>query len=496
MTNESTIDRSWNRLSTAIVSWALAILPFQIVALGWRPPDDAMRHVGKVLSGKTWSEILVLRPEATVDPAAGWHALLGLVHRVGVQSGTALLVFSAVFAAAIYLLTPLALARRPEAWALALTIVALGEPLFWKRLMLGRPFLVSMTVLSVLAWKWRSFRADRWPPLSSLGLTLLIALATWMHGGWYLFALPLAGLVISRELVAAARVALAIFAGVVLGALLTGSPVAFLHQTALHPFWALATRFPQSVLVGEFQPSGGALAMVAVVLAMIAWRRLSGQPFETPLASDPVFCLAALGWALGLHTMRFWLDWGLPAVLIWMTREFEAGWPRWGGAGGIPRRRLLTTLAISAVLFLAVTADVGARWSGYRNRPFLHADDPQQAPWLPAPGGILYSNSMRVFYDEFFENPRAPWRYMVGFEPALMSPRDVRIFRSIQLVGAGDRSFLPWIERMRPEDRLVIVRSGGGRPKLPQLEWHSPYRGMWIGRLPPASAPSSSVPPT
>lgn len=487
-------DRTWSRLTTLIVFWVLAILPFHLVSLGWRPPDDAMRHVGKVLSGKSWSEILVLRPEATVDPAAGWHAWLDFAHRAGVRSGTALLVFSVVFGATLYLLTPLAFCRRPEAWGLALAIVALGEPVFWKRVMLGRPFLVSMTVLSILAWSWRSFRADRWPWRSSVGLAFLMALATWMHGSWYLFALPLAGLALSREVRAAGRVALAMAAGVLLGALLTGAPLAFLHQTALHPVWALATKFPQTVLVSEFQPSGGALAMVAVVLATIAWRRLKGQSFETPLAGDPIFCLAVLGWALGLHTMRFWLDWGLPAALVWLTQNFEAQWPEWREEGAVPRQRLLSTLAIVALLFLAVGADVGGRWSSYRNRPFLHADNPQQAPWLPEPGGILYSNSMRVFYDQFFENPRAPWRYMVGFEPALMPPRDVRIFRTIQLEGAGDASFLPWIERMRPEDRLVIVRSGSSRPKLPQLEWFSPYRGMWIGRLP--SAPTPGSPPT
>jgi len=475
-----------------VALWAVVVVPSRVVGVGFRPADDARRHAAKVLSERPWSEIFVLRPEATVDPHPGWHAVLATAHRAGIRSGTGLVVFSSLALAVLFLGAPLLLrAVRPEAWLLALLVVTLGSLDFPRRLLLGRPFLFAMSVLLAVALAWPRLRGERFPAGPWVGLTALLGLAVWIHGNWYLWLLPLAAFVAAGETRVAARFGAAVAAGTALGALATGAPLAFLAQTARHPLWATATDLPKRVLVAEFQPSDGNLWMVAAMLALVAARTARGGS-PAALARDPVFLLAAGSWALGFHTARFWWDWGVPASLVWMARELEPGLAT---IARRPRQRALATVLIAAVFFLAFTSDRKSRWSGTRDAAFLSAELPAHRPWLPGPGGTLYSNDMRVFYNTFLRNPRAPWRYQVGFEPALMPPEDLAVFRRIQLDYASDASFAPWVARMQPHDRLVIVRSQPGRPKIPRLEWHSPYRGMWIGRLPVGDSAAGAAEP-
>ncbi|MGE4191666.1 MAG: hypothetical protein AB7G12_17410, partial [Thermoanaerobaculia bacterium] len=101
--------------------------------------------------------------------------------------------------------------------------------------------------------------------------------------------------------------------------------------------------------------------------------------------------------------------------------------------------------------------------------------------------GVLYSNSMGLFYDTFFENPHAPWRYVLGFEPGLMPPDELAVLRATQRSGAADASFLPWVAKMRSADRLVIARADPRPPAIDALDWATPFDGLWIGRLRPAA---------
>ncbi|MFO7821544.1 MAG: hypothetical protein R6V56_05765, partial [Lentisphaeria bacterium] len=40
----------------------MVLIPFKIISYGYLPSDDALRHCAKAVSGKSWSEILVLNP--------------------------------------------------------------------------------------------------------------------------------------------------------------------------------------------------------------------------------------------------------------------------------------------------------------------------------------------------------------------------------------------------------------------------------------------------
>jgi hypothetical protein len=52
------------------------------------------------------------------------------------------------------------------------------------------------------------------------------------------------------------------------------------------------------------------------------------------------------------------------------------------------------------------------------------AEHPELEGWMPDNGGIFYSVDMTLFYQTFFKNPNADWRYILGFEPTLMTDED------------------------------------------------------------------------
>ena len=57
-------------------SWSRVVTALRILALGYLPYDDALRHAAKAVSGRPWSEILLLRPGFDLDSNPGWHAFL------------------------------------------------------------------------------------------------------------------------------------------------------------------------------------------------------------------------------------------------------------------------------------------------------------------------------------------------------------------------------------------------------------------------------------
>jgi hypothetical protein len=307
---------------------------------------------------------------------------------------------------------------------------------------------------------------------------LLVASATWIHAAWYLFLLPVAACAAAGRVLAARRLALATAAGVVLGALLTGQPLAFLRQTFLHGVLALGHREPASTLAGEFLPFTGAPLMVLATGAMLLWRRArgSGRP---AVGRDPVFVLAALGWALGFVAIRFWSDWGVPALLVWLAGELQEVMEAdvVEGSG----RRIAAAAALTGTALLALSADAHGRWSTVDRTyaPLLRTD---ARPFLPDDGGILYSGDMRVFYETFFRYPTARWRYIAGFEPGLMPPEDLAVYRQL-LKNLTPEAPEPWVRKMRPEDRFIIA-TAGARPPVPGLEWSHVGGAFWSGRVP------------
>src|SRR5207244_5560880 len=51
-----------------IVLFTMILIPAKIISYGYLPADDALRHAAKAVSGKPWSEILVMRSDFLIDP--------------------------------------------------------------------------------------------------------------------------------------------------------------------------------------------------------------------------------------------------------------------------------------------------------------------------------------------------------------------------------------------------------------------------------------------
>jgi hypothetical protein len=482
-------------VARAAVLLAAIIIPFRILGHGFLPLDDALRHVGKIVSGKEWAELMVVRADMPMDSHPGWHAFLGFVHQVTGWDAHGLLVFSVVGLFAAVSIPAVLLLRRPEAWMLSLVVLAVAENRLLGRLLMGRPFLVTLAAyLAVVLLLPRLSEGEK-PPRTVMGLIVgAIAIAVWMHPVWYLWSVPVLACVLARSWSTASRLAGCTALGIVLGCCLTGHPFDFLFQTFEHGALTVDLDAPAAALTQELRPQTGSISFLLVLFAVLATNALRGR-FSRALLDTPAFWLVVFGWVMGWVSLRFWSEFGLPAALVVMAMQLEdviaEYWPEgeWS--------RLVPVGAACLAGILVWSANVEGRWRNHASRfDILYSEEAQQSGVLPEPGGILYSDQMEPFFQGIYRAPRAPWRYMVGFEPALMPPEDRTIYNRI-LDARPHRPpgyFEPWISRMRPGDRMILEsQSAGGPPQLDGLQWQFVPPTFWIGRVvPPGAAPADA----
>jgi hypothetical protein len=243
----------------------------------------------------------------------------------------------------------------------------------------------------------------------------------------------------------------------------------------------------QRTLVTEFQPFSGDALALTVIGGLLVLRNMGGFPTR-PWRTNPAFWLACICWVLGFKANRFWVDWGLPALMVLTTCDLQSLLEARFAADSL--KRLALTVGLVVMTYLAATNDSGSRWTYNLTRQYLEADNPDLKGWLPEPGGIFYTADMGLFFQTFYKNPNAGWRYIVGYEPALMPNEDFQVYQNILWNFCDAKSFEPWVKKMRPADRLVVHGSNGSPPGIPQLEWKYGISGIWIGRLPRTNAPS------
>lgn len=467
-----------------IVRWVvlacLALVPLRILSTGHLPEDDALRHAAEGASGRAWSDVLVLRPEMTMDSHPGWHALLGAAHRILGGGAPELVVVSVVLLLLLLLLPAVFLLRRPEAWALAVAAFATLEPRLFNRFADGRPFVLHASLLLVLCLLVLRRAPDQAVRLRPLVLiTFLLGLAVWMHPSWYLYLLPAGVCLAAGQRRLALLFGAVLASGLLLAGFFYGHPVEFLSQSVRHLLLTMGSPAPPGTLSRELEPGDGSPLLLLGVVAIVLWQLARGR-FEPGRLRGPVPLLALAGWLLGWLVIRFWSDWGAVALLAWMAVELQRALEEWIPEEA-PRRMLLAAVCGVAAL-LACSATV--RGGRAVERPFLALGAPGAEPMLPDPGGILYSDDMRLFFQLFYSRPQAPFRYMVGFEPGLMPPEDLATFRQITAARTPE-NFAPWLAKMTPRDRLIL-RSTEGQPPIPGLEWTQMTRSLWSGRLPRA----------
>ncbi|HEY8154444.1 MAG TPA: hypothetical protein VII72_09990 [Myxococcota bacterium] len=473
----------WRRfapLAVWVVSALLGLLiPLQILQLGYRPGDDALRHVGKALSGRSWTEILVVQDGYGGDEHPGWHALLGAAHRAFDLDADALVALSVAVPFALYWLAMLAWRKRPEALLAALLLASVAAPDSFMRLLLGRPFVVVLIVTVTVLQLWA--RPQR-GSLAQIGASIaLIGASVWVHGSWYLFGIVVAAFALCGEWRKTGSLAACWLAGTLLGAALTGHPIDYLRQTTTHLFDVFGSHTLDRMLVTELRADYGELTFVTGIGLALVWRVARGE-WKREAIFNPVFALAALGWLLGLQVSRFWSDWGYPAAILWLAVELEQVLE-----ARLSREKVSAALLaafVAAGVYIGATRDLSGRWTRNLDAVFLSPGDPKLpriAKWMPAPGGIVYSASLDVFFRTFYRNPQADWRYLLGFEVGIMPREDRQILRDIQRSGYAPEAYAPWVKRMRAPDRMILLQAW--KPDIPELEWYYAGGNTWIGRL-------------
>jgi hypothetical protein len=473
----------------AIVILVVLFIPLRVIQYGFLPGDDALRHAAKAVSGKPWPDILVLGPAFKIDTNFGWHLLLRQIYLWSNCDTEKLVLFSVVALFALVNWSALVWLKRPEAWLIALLAVALGSDL-WMRFSVGRPFILTIAGLLTILFAWHAHGPS--PPKwwTVLWLTPLIALCTFVHGVWYLWMLPVAAFFLAGQFRWGLMLIAGWVAGVVLGASLTGHPFESIYQALVMAYRAFGMHETQRTLVGEFQPSSGDVLGLVIFGGLLILRQLAGLKAR-PLTSNPAFWLLGLAWVLGFKATRFMEDWGWPALMVLIACDLQLLLQARFAVDSF--KRLALTGGLAVAVFLAITNDGGSRWTSNLTQQYLTQDNPDLNGWLPEKGGILYSSDMTIFYQTFFKNPNADWRYILGFEPALMPDEDFQVFHKIMWNYGEAKAYEPWVEKMRPPDRLVIRGGRGSLPSSSQLEWEYGVSGIWIGRLP--RIPQSGTPP-
>jgi hypothetical protein len=465
--------------------WIIAVLtvlliPLKIISYGYLPPDDALRAAGKAVSGKEWPDILVLDPVYKIDHEYGWSLLLAKIHTTFGADAETLVIFSVVGLFALIGLAAMPWLRHPEAWlaTLALSMITVMLPF---RFLLGRPYIISIAALVSLLLLWRKFGSEK-PKLWMLALmSFFIAASVYLHGTWYLWALPVLAFFLAGQFRWGFAVAGCWVVGVIVGSLLTGHPIAYPVQALNVALLATGKHMTQRTLAAELQPESGDTYAFFILSGLLLLRRLAG--LNSPrFLHDPVFWLVCVSWTLAFKVGRFWGDWGWPAMLVLVACDLQMLLDAKLAADSF--RRLGLAMGVALISFLSVTSDAGSRWTSNLTQQYLTADNPDIAGWLPQKGGVLYSPDMTMFYQTFFKNPHGDWKYILGFEATLMPKDDFETYHKIHWNFGDVKAFAPWLLKMTPADRLVIRNNRSSPPGIPQLEWNYGVSGIWIGRLP------------
>jgi hypothetical protein len=455
----------------------LLLTCLRVIGQGYFPSDDALRHVAKVVSGKPWSEILVIRPEITMDSHPGWHTILSVFQLLTGIDEKGLLNFSVITLFLAFTLPPVLYFRRGEAWiaSLALSAVFFFGPI--QRLFYGRPYIISMVMVLLFCFLWDRIRDRKRPWADLVALASVTALATWIHGTWYLFTLPLLALVLARQWRVLLHMSAALSLGVILGAMLTGSPLVFLHQMLFHALEAFGKNdFPRQ-LVTEFQPFSGESPVFLLVGGLLLWRWTRGD-WDNSALDNPIFYLVIIGWIMGFFAARFWADWAWPALAFWVAQEVQTVLEHYTDRFSL--KQMAHAGVFCLILLLAVTNDRSSRWSG-AVALWPNIENAAHRPWLPEEGGILYNDNMYLFFQVFYHNPLGPWRYTLGFEPVWMPADNLEVYRHIQLTLGKNESYVPWVEKMTYKDRMILIRNA--KPQIEGLEWHEVTAEVWSGKL-------------
>lgn len=455
------------------------LVPLKISSYGYFPPDDALRHVAHALDVRPWSSTLILDPElrTEVDSHPGWHGYLAASHRWLNFSPDQMVTLSYVTTFVFFGWCGLVGSLSPAAWVGAFSVMAILDQGFIYRLMLGRPFAITMAILVVLLFDWA--RNPKRRGIQTVGFhAALLSIAVWAHpSAWYVWLGVIACVWLSRGIVTAMRALLSLGIALLLVTLVTGSFYNTVSYPVLHLLHALGSD-PGRLrnLVTEFQPTGGPFIPLIVVTIILVVRHYSnkGERLREDLL-EPTFVVFIAMWILGLKITRFWVDWGQPAFLVWVCLQFTK-LP--GGILKNSREKVALVLCTVGVIFVNSSVDIAGRFTDSLTSVILHNTEASLEDIKPKEGGTVYNIDMQYFYRMYYRFPHADIHYVLGFEPGMMRKEDLATYRDIQTVGDLN-SYAPWFAKMTEKDCIILYTSS--KPSWATIKFEK-FFGVWVGR--------------
>lgn len=488
-TNRESLDFLIKLLIIVSCYAAIFLIPMKIGGMGYLPGDDALRHAAYAADDRDWGDVIVLNPiiHGDMDSHPGWHGLLRVLHNKLGFTPHGLVYFSFCATFILFMLSGLIASRNALAWMCAcLLLLAAGSSLF-PRLLLGRPFAITMAALVALLFLWTSTDLKSWSWKKEFGVvsSLLFVTICAHPSVWFIWPLPFLALVICRQFRSAG-----ILAGGTIVALIVASIVCGGYNVLVLPVVQLFQAFgSDSIVVGnlvtEFQPWPVTDTVWLFIAGLLIVRKLLGDDIKGEL-KKPDTWLVIIAAILGFKVGRFMIDWAIPAIAVWMCRQFII-------IGTKLKLSQYASLGVAvltlAALFFGLTSDIGSRYTRNRKDSLLTRPLEEIEVALPDRGGILYASDMTVFYRLYFRNPKDHYRFILAFEPGLMPPDDLKILRRIQFTDGLIDEYAAWFEKLTPKDRVVLYYPE--KPEWPGMEF-SKFYSMWIARKAPEKQAADS----
>ena len=454
-----------------------AFIPLKIIDKGFRPTDDVNRHVAFSVTEQKWTDVLVIEKGLEADHNVGWHKILRFLHKYIKLDKKELLVFSIVSLFLLVNLTGSLVSSNLSSWSIVLLIMIIFSKQVIARLMLGRPFIFSCFCALILFKLWFADSSKKWFA-KYLFTIIVLTLAVWIHGTWYTFLLLPFALLISGKVTKSAELTLLIILSTILGALLTGDFKEFLYYHYAATLNIFTERLYTWQLVTEFAEGNYALLWLIPTVAITIISIYTKKIKLNDLSKDPLFILILLTWLLSIKVIRFWSDWGIIALMFWLSNQLsELIKDMQSIKKTFFRYVLFTFIMISLALLIP-----NLNWNNEKNGKYnqINFNQEQYASFLPEDGGIIYNDNMLHFYYLYYENPEAKYKYVLGFEPAIMSKDNKKIYREIAYSKCHYSAYKPWIEKLTEKDRIYTSKDIS--EFYPQLTWIKANKSLYIGK--------------
>ena len=479
MDSNSEIKVSYESITAIILLFAVFILlPFQILSKGYCPTDDANRHVAFSVTDQKWSDVLEITPGLESDHNVGWHKLLRFVYKIFRIDKRGLLLFSIVGLFFLFNFTGSLVSPNKAAWIIVLIVMFLFDRSIIHRTMLGRPFILSNIVSLLLLRLWFvDCKINYW--VKYIVSIITLSLAVWIHGTWYTFLLLPTALLLSGQIRKTLGLTFCIIVSTFIGAYLTGEFNEFLHFHYVATLNIFSERIYNWQLVTEFAEGNihilWSIPTIFIICLLVQTKKLKFND----LSKDAVFILILLTWLLSIKVVRFWVDWGMVALMFWLSYKLsELIQDMQTIKKPLIRRLLFLVILVAAILLIPSYS-----WGNRKEMSSYSVDFTKEefVSFKPLDGGIIYNDSMRHFYVQYYAEPDGKYKYILGFEPAIMPLEDKKVFRDISYSQFHYKAYKPWVDKLTKKDRLFA--SVDLSDYYPQLDWIKASNKLYIGKI-------------